>query len=253
MTRRFEGKRAIVTGGGHGIGAAIARRLAGEGAAVLVCDIHREHAEAIASEIGGDGGTAIGFAADVRVRTDVERAVDKAMSGLGGLDVIVNAAGIMDRMPFLEATDEHWRRVLDTNLYGTFLFGQIGARAMIAQGHGGTIVNIASTSGVFGGQGRAAYGASKAGVINLTQTMAIELAPHDILVNAVVPGPTKTRPEQGATIGPSVAARMPLKRFGRPEEIAAVAAFLASGEASFTTGHIVGADGGFTIAGILEG
>jgi len=187
------------------------------------------------------------------VRSDVERAIDRATSGLGGLDVIVNAAGIMDRMPFLEATDEHWRRVLDTNLYGTFLFGQIGARAMIAAGHGGTIVNIASTSGVFGGQGRAAYGASKAGVINLTQTMAIELAPHDILVNAVVPGPTKTRPEQGATIGPSVAARMPLKRFGKPEEIAAVAAFLASGEASFTTGHVFGADGGFTIAGILEG
>ena len=124
---------------------------------------------------------------------------------------------------------------------------------MVAQKSGGAIVNIASGSGIFGGQGRAAYGASKAGVINLTQTMAIELAPHNIRVNAVAPGPVKTRPEQGATIGPSVASRMPMKRFGRPEEIAAMTAFLASDEASFTTGHTLAADGGFTAVGILDG
>ena len=114
-------------------------------------------------------------------------------------------------------------------------------------------MNVASNSGIFGGRGRAAYGASKAGIINLTQTMAIELAEHNILVNAVAPGPTKTRADQPDAPWPSVAMRMPLKRYGRPEEIAEVAAFLASPACSFTTGHVVSADGGFTIAGIMEG
>jgi 3-oxoacyl-[acyl-carrier protein] reductase len=159
----------------------------------------------------------------------------------------------MDRAPFLEMTDEFFRRVLDVNLYGTFVCGQAAARQMVKQGGGGRIINVASNSGIFGGRGRAAYGASKAGIINLTQTMAIELAEHGILVNAVAPGPTKTRDDMPEKPWPSVAARMPLNRFGRPEEIAAVAAFLASDECSFTTGHVYAADGGFTIAGIMEG
>jgi NAD(P)-dependent dehydrogenase (short-subunit alcohol dehydrogenase family) len=253
MNERFKGKVALVTGGGHGIGAAIVDRLAAEGAAVLVCDIRREHAEAKAQAIAGRGGTAVGCAGDVRVRSDVEGVVARAASALGRLDVLVNAAGIMDRAPFLEMDDELWRRVIDTNLYGTFTVCQVAARQMIAEKHPGAIVNIASGSGLLGGRGRAAYGASKAGVINLTQTMAIELAEFSIRVNAIAPGPVKTRPEQGAAIGPSVAARMPMKRFGRPEEIAAMAAFLASDEASFSTGHTFAADGGFTITGILEG
>ena len=136
------------------------------------------------------------------------------------------------------------------NLGGVFECGQIAARRMIEQGKGGRIVNVASNSGVFGGRGRAAYGASKAGIINLTQTTAIELAEHDILVNAVAPGPIKTRDDQP---WPSVANRMPLAHYGRPEEIAEVAAFLRSPNCSFTTGHVVRADGGFTISGMMEG
>ena len=147
--------------------------------------------------------------------------------------------------------------MIDTNLTGAFLCGQAAARQMIAQGitggTGGRIVNIASNSGIFGGRGRGAYGASKAGLINLTQTMAIELAEHRILVNAVAPGPTKTSEKQPEEPWPSVKARMPLARWGRPEEIAAVAMFLASDECSFTTGHVWCADGGYTIAGIMEG
>ena len=183
----------------------------------------------------------------------MEAAVAQAVAAFGRLDILVNDAGIMDRAPFLEMTDELWRRIIDINLYGTFLFAQVAARQMVRQGSGGRFVNVASNSGMFGGRGRAAYGASKAGVINLTQTLAIELAEHGILVNAVAPGPTKTSPDQPEKPWPSVLARMPLQRWGRPEEIAAVAAFLASGEASFTTGHVYAADGGFTIAGIMEG
>lgn len=253
MADRFKGLSAVVTGGGHGIGGAIANRLAAEGAAITIIDFQKERAEAKAAEIEKVGGRATAQAADVRQREQVEAAIDAAIAKFGSLDVVVNAAGIMDRAPFLDTDDALWRRVIDTNLTGTFLVGQVAARRMRASGKGGSIVNIASGSGILGGQGRAAYGASKAGVMNLTQTMAIELAPHAIRVNSVAPGPVKTRPEQGSALGPSVAGRMPLKRFGTADEIAALAAFLASNEASFITGHTYAADGGLTIAGILEG
>jgi len=133
------------------------------------------------------------------------------------------------------------------------MVGQEAARQMATREEGGRIVFVASNSGIFGGRGRAAYGASKAGLINLTQSMAIELVEHNIRVNAVAPGPTKTSDAQGEVPPPSVMARMPMARFGRPEEIAAVAAFLAAEESSFVTGHVYGADGGYTVSGMMEG
>ena len=253
MTQRFSEKVAIVTGAAHGIGAAIAQRLASEGARVLVADVDENAAHAQADTIVESGGQAAAHAADVRERNQVETMVAAAVSRWGRLDIQVSNAGITDREPFLEMSDELWGRVLQTNLFGSFYCGQIAARQMVAQGGGGRIIHVASNSGFFGGRGRAAYGASKAGIINLTQTMAIELSEHEILVNAVAPGPTRTRVTKGDGPPPSASSRMALPRFGKPEEIASVAAFLASEECSFTTGHVFGADGGFTVTGMMEG
>ena len=250
---RFTDKMALVTGAGHGIGQAIAARLVSEDARVLVCDIDGVLADTTVAAIREAGGTAEACVMDVGSRDDVEAAMGRLVELWGRIDIQVSCAGIMDRAPFLEMTDDLWHKILNTNLHGVFLCGQIAARRMVAQGGGGRIVHVASNSGVFGGRGHAAYGASKAGIINLTQTMAIELAEYGILVNAVAPGPTLTRPEAQGELMASAMARMPLQRYGEPAEIAAVAAFLASDECSFTTGHVYAADGGFTIAGVMEG
>lgn len=253
MDRRLENKVAIVTGAAHGIGAAIATRLAAEGARVLVADLDGGAARVHADVINDQGGTADAISVDVRERAQAEAAVERVVELWGRLDIQVSNAGITDRAPFLEMDDDLWQRVIATNLTGAFYFGQYAAQQMVNQGDGGRIVHVASNSGIFGGRGRAAYGASKAGLINLTQTMAIELAEHGILVNAVAPGATKTRITGGDAPPRTVKERMPLARYGQPEEIAAVAAFLASDECSFTTGHVFCADGGFTVAGVMEG
>ncbi len=253
MAGRLEGKVALVTGAAHGIGAAIAKRLADDGAKVLMADIDGGAAHLAADVLSAAGRVAQSIPMDVRDREQVEAGVERAVELWGRLDILVANAGIVDRAPFLEMDDDLWSRVIDTNLRGTFYCGQYAAQQMVNQGAGGRIVNVASNSGIFGGRGRAAYGASKAGIINLTQTMAIELAEHGILVNAVAPGATKTRVTSGDTPPATVMARMPLARYGQPEEIAAVAAFLASDECSFTTGHVFSADGGFTVAGVMEG
>lgn len=253
MADRLQDKVAIVTGAAHGIGQAIAKRLASEGSKVLVADVDLAGAQNTVDEIRSANGVAEAIAANVSDRAQVDATCELAVSTWGRLDIQVSNAGITDREPFLEMTDTLWERVLKTNLYGAFYCGQAAARQMVAQGDGGRIVHVASNSGIFGGRGRAAYGASKAGLVNLTQTMAIELAEHNILVNAVAPGATKTRVTKGKFPPDTVMARSPIQRYGLPEEIAAVAAFLASDECSFTTGHVFCADGGFTVAGVMEG
>jgi len=246
-------KVAIVTGAGFGIGEAMADRLAGDGARVLIADIDQDAAAGTAEKINAAGGTADSIVVDVQQREQVAAMVDRAVSNWGRLDIQISNAGITDREPFLEMSDELMDRVIQTNFFGTMYCGQHAARQMVKQGGGGRIVHTASNSGVFGGRGRAAYGASKAAIINLTQTMAIELAEHNILVNAVAPGATKTRAVSGDMPSPKVMDRMPMQRYGQPSEIAAVAAFLCSDECSFTTGHVYCADGGFTVAGVMDG
>lgn len=249
----MSGKVAMVTGAGKGIGRAVARRLAADNTHVGVCDLSLDAARQVVDEITAAGGSASPYQMDARQRLSVAGALSALVRDTGQLNVLVANAGVMDKAPFLEFTDALWQRVLDTNLYGVFVSGQLAARQMVTQGNGGRIVNMASNSGVFGGRGRAAYGASKAGIINLTQSMAIELAEHNILVNAVAPGPTLTNPGVQGDLMQSAQQRMPLKRYGQPEEIAEVAAFLAGDQCTFTTGHVYAADGGFTAAGIMEG
>ena len=253
MATRFENKRAIVTGAAHGIGKAVATKLASEGARVVAADCDMSAAEETAAHIQSLGAQCHAFSVDVSDRQAVTSLVDYTVSEFGGIDILVANAGIMDRAPFIEMTDELWDRIININLKGVFMCGQLVARQMIRQGTGGKIVNLASNSGIFGGRGRAAYGASKAAIINLTQTMAIELAEHSILVNAVAPGATRTRAVSGDVPAPSVYNRAPLQRFADASEIAAMICFAASDECSFTTGHVLAADGGFTVAGVMEG
>ncbi len=259
---RLEGKVALITGSGHGIGRGIAHRFAAEGARVMVADLDPARAGKGAAELKGMGAEAAACDLDVRSKDSADAAVAATVAQFGRLDVLVNNAGIMSRAPFLEMTEEFFKGVIQTNLVGTFLCGQAAARQMVAQieaaGTGarsalGRIINIASNSGVFGGRGRAAYGASKAGIINLTQTMAIELAEKGILVNAVAPGPTRPEAYTATEPGPAFTGRMSLKRFGTPDEVGRACVFLASDDATFTNGHVVNVDGGFTVTGVMEG
>jgi 3-oxoacyl-[acyl-carrier protein] reductase len=251
--RRFAGRVALVTGAGAGIGEAIARRLAADGAAVLVLDLAVDRARAVAEAIGTSGGRAHPFACDVAEEAGMEAAIVAAAEALGGVPAIaVCNAGITDRAPVLEMPVASFERVLRTNLVGTFVSARAAARAMVRAGVPGRIVTLGSVSGQFGGTGRAAYGASKAGIETLTRVMAVELAPHGIGVNCVAPGPTQVaRTAHGPRHRAAFLDRMALKRYARPEDIAAGVAFLCSEDAGFVTGHVLNVDGGFRAAGVL--
>jgi NAD(P)-dependent dehydrogenase (short-subunit alcohol dehydrogenase family) len=247
------GKAAIVTGGASGIGREIAPRLAAAGAAVLVADRDGEGAEAVAGEISASGGRALGWAVDVRDPAGCEALIAAAREAFGRLDALVTSAGIARSRPFLETSLELWQETLDVNLTGTFLCCQAAAPAMIATGSG-RIITIASVSGQRGGTNRAAYGASKGGVITLTRVMAVELAQHNITVNAIAPGPIETPMATAMHTAANRAAwlgSVPAQRYGTPAEVAAAVVFLASDEASYITGHVLNVDGGFGAAGVM--
>ncbi len=243
-------RRVIVTGGTSGIGAATSRRFIREGARVVAIAIGGEEIARAPSDVPG---LAAAFRADVSDAAQVAAAFDHAENALGGLDVLIDNAGISIRHAFLDITLEEWQRVLAVNLTGMFLCAQQAARRMVASG-GGVILMTASTNGTVAHPNYADYNASKAGVILLAKTMALELAPR-IRVNCVSPGYVMT-PMQAAEYTPPMLqatdAKIPLQRHATPDEIAGVFAWLASDEAAYLTGAVITVDGGETAGGLAS-
>jgi 3-oxoacyl-[acyl-carrier protein] reductase len=243
---QLAGRTAFVTGGGQGIGEAIVRAFAAEGARVCVADVDAERAQKLADDVGR--GT-IAVACDVAKRADVERAVDAAIAQLGCIDVLVNNAGIIRPAMLHTMTDAQWQAVLDVHLAGTFHCLQAVAPAMMARRYG-RIINVTSTAGVQGTIGQINYSAAKAGIIGVTMSAARELAQYGITVNAVAPGAATPMTETIRTdprFREKYLARIPFGRWAEPAEIAPVFVFFASDAASYVTGQVLAADGGMTI------
>jgi 3-oxoacyl-[acyl-carrier protein] reductase len=252
---RLKDKVALITGGGSGIGRATALRFAQEGACVVVSDVDETGAHETVKFVTDGGGRAVAVVGNVSVRADAQAMVDATTSNFGRLDLLINNAGITRDALTVRVkdgevkmmTDEQWDAVLTVNLKGTWLMSQLAAAPMMKQKYG-RIVNTASVAAE-GNIGQANYSASKAGVIGLTRTLALEWARFNIAVNCVAPGGVKTR--MTAAIPDNLMAglldRIPYKRLAEPDEIATVHAFLASDEASYITGQVIFVDGGVTV------
>jgi 3-oxoacyl-[acyl-carrier protein] reductase len=246
VTGALDGKRALVTGGASGIGRAIALAFAAEGAHVAVNDVApMAQVEAAIAEIRARGGRALAIRADVADEAAVLAMFERALAGLGDLDVLVNNAGILIEKPLLETTAADFDRLIGVNLRGAFLVGREALRVMARRGEG-RIINVASELAYLGRANCSVYCASKGGVLSMTRSWAREFAPQ-ILVNAIAPGPTETPMLTGGSTSPETLAeeaKIPLGRLGRPEEIASAAVFLAGPGATFITGQCLSPNGG---------
>ena len=248
----FTDRVALVTGGASGIGRAVATQLAELGAKVVIADRNAEGADAVVQDLGA--ARAMAVTVNVADPDSANAMVDAVTEHFGRLDILVHSAGVGIERGFLETTPEEWRRLIDIDLSGTFYCAQAAARKMVAQRYG-RIVSLSSTAGLRGGTGRAAYGAAKAGVVGLTKVMAVELAPYGVTANALAPGAIET--ELVARMHSDETRRVyragiPMDRYGTPEETAFTAVFLASEQASYVTGHVLGVDGGFLAAGVIH-
>jgi NAD(P)-dependent dehydrogenase (short-subunit alcohol dehydrogenase family) len=248
--RGLQEKAVLITGGASGIGAATAARFIEEGSKVCVLDIDKKAGEAIMKSLPGLYGF---IPCDVALLDQVQAAFTQAVAVMGGVDVLVNNAGISMRHAFLDITPAEWERVVEVNLTGNFYVAQVAARHMVQRGSG-VILNTASTNGIMGYPYYADYNATKAGVIELTRSMALELAPF-VRVVAVAPGYVLTpmqKAEYTDAMLEEVNRKIPLQRHARPEEVAALFAFLASDDAAYITGHVYTLDGGEIAGGLAS-
>ena len=248
-------KVALITGANSGIGRAIATRFAQEGAHVAVNYLPRDNNATDAQTEVDDfektyGETGIAVAGDVSQRADVEKMFADTIAKFGRIDIVVNNAGIEINKPFLEVSDAEWNKVLAVNLYGAFVVSQVGAQQMVKQGDGGKLINISSVHEDIPFPGYTAYCASKGGIRMMMRNLAMELAPHKINVNNIAPGAIATPINQKVLDSPEAKAaavgEIPWGRFGTPEEVAGVAAFLAGPDSDYVTGSTYYVDGGLT-------
>jgi len=246
--RRFEGKRVIITGGANGIGKATVARFAAEGASIVLTDIDRAAAEATAQQIAHESGAAIHpFVANVSVKADDRATVQFALEAMGGIDILINNAGIYYEDHFEDITEERWDGIMNVDLKGTFLMTQ-ALVPYFKEKRSGIIVNMASTNGLAGEIYYSHYNAAKGGIVLLTKTLALELGPFGIRVNCVCPGYIVTESTEAMDsdefVNNYIQNKIPLRRTGKPEEVASVIAFLASDDASFVHGDAILIDGG---------
>ncbi len=244
----LDGKAAVVTGAAAGIGRAVARILAVEGARVALCDIDYENAEKTAEEIRSEGATAAAYEANVADWNSASEVAEKILAEFGAVDILVNNAGIARDNLIIRMSDSEWNEVLNVNLKGVFNFTKAFVPGMLRR-RSGKIISISSVVGIIGNAGQANYAASKAGVIGFTKAMAKELAPRGINVNAVAPGFIKTKMTEGLTEQQRSAllGRIPFSRFGEPEDVARSVLFLACELSDYITGQVLVVDGGMVM------